>query len=300
VVELEERLLGFEVGGRVTHLGVERGAEVKPDEVLATLDDTLAQTARAGRQAEAEAAKARADLVGAGSRVEDIRALEAQLRAAEATNTNAQLNVARDRKLVASGALPRQALDDSETRAQSASSTVLALRQQLRELRAGARSQELAGARAQATAADVAVRLEGERVARYQLKAPANGVVLDVHVEAGEVVAAGAPVVTVADVSRPYVDVFVKQAELADLDVGDRAMVHSDSLPLPVPGVVEDVGRRTEFTPRYLYSERERGTLVVRVRIRIEDRARLLHAGVPAFVTIDRGAARAAQPGAKP
>ena len=76
---------------------------------------------------------------------------------------------------------------------------------------------------------------------------------------------------------------------LGGIDVGDRTVVQVDSLQLPLWGVVEHIERRTEFTPRYLYSERERATLVVRVRIRIDDRAHLLHAGVPAFARIARG-----------
>jgi len=38
-----------------------------------------------------------------------------------------------------------------------------------------------------------------------------------------------------------------------------------------------------EFTPRFLFSEKERPNLVVRVRIALEDPAEKLHAGVPAF-----------------
>lgn len=289
VIELDERLLGFELGGRVTRVTARRGEHVRAGEVLATLDDTLARTAVAGREAQAAAAKARAELVRAGSRVEDIRIVEAQLRAAEATEALAQKNLARDRRLVERGALTQSVLDESETRVQTAMAQVQTLRQQLRELRAGARRQEITGAHAEATAADVAARLEAERVARYQLHAVADGTVLEVHVESGEVVGAGAPVVTVADVTRPYTDVFIPQDQLAGIDVGDRAMVQVDSLALPVPGVVEYISRRTEFTPRYVFSERERAALSVRVRIRVDDRARLLHAGVPAFVTIDRG-----------
>lgn len=292
VVELDERLLGFEFGGRVTQVAVDRGDHVTAGEVIATLDDTLAKTAVAGREAEAEAAKARAELVQAGSRVEDIRSVEAQLRAAEASEALAQKNLARDRQLVERGALTQSILDESETRARTAMAQVQQLRQQLRELRAGARRQEVTGAHAQATAADVAARLEAERAARYQLRALADATVLDVHVEPGEVVAAGAPVVTVADVNRPYADVFVPQDRLAGIDVGDRAVIQVDSLALPLAGYVEDISRRTEFTPRYVFSERERAALSVRVRIRIDDRAHLLHAGIPAFVTIDTGAAR--------
>ena len=42
----------------------------------------------------------------------------------------------------------------------------------------------------------------------------------------------------------------------------------------------------TEFTPKFLFSPRERPNLVVRVRVRVDDPERRLHAGVPAFARI--------------
>ena len=47
------------------------------------------------------------------------------------------------------------------------------------------------------------------------------------------------------------------------------------------------IGRRTEFTPKFLFSDRERPNLVLRVRIRVHDPERRLRAGLPAFVTIE-------------
>jgi hypothetical protein len=48
---------------------------------------------------------------------------------------------------------------------------------------------------------------------------------------------------------------------------------------------VERINSKAEFTPRFLFSERERENLVIRVRVRIDDREHVLRAGVPAFVT---------------
>jgi HlyD family secretion protein len=112
--------------------------------------------------------------------------------------------------------------------------------------------------------------------------------VLDVHADPGEVVAAGAPVLTVAEPGRIYADVFVPQGRLSGIDVGDRATVRADGIGAPLGGHVEHIARRTEFTPRYLFSERERPNLVVRVKVRIDDPKARLHAGVPVFVSIAR------------
>ena len=117
--------------------------------------------------------------------------------------------------------------------------------------------------------------------------------VVDVHADPGEVVAAGSPVCTVADTKHPYADVFIPQAELGALRVAAPARVMVDASSQSFVARVEDIGRRTEFTPRYLFSERERSQLVVRVRIRIDDPGEALHAGVPAFVTIGESSPRA-------
>ena len=49
----------------------------------------------------------------------------------------------------------------------------------------------------------------------------------------GEVVAAGAPVVTAADISHPYTDVFVPEGDVDGIEVGAPATVHVDASPEP-------------------------------------------------------------------
>jgi HlyD family secretion protein len=97
---------------------------------------------------------------------------------------------------------------------------------------------------------------------------------------------------TLADLAHPYVDVFVPQQRIAGIQVGQRAQVRVDGLDKPVEGLVERIATKVEFTPRYLYSEKERSTLMIRVRVRVADRERVLHAGVPSFVTIERAQER--------
>jgi HlyD family secretion protein len=139
------------------------------------------------------------------------------------------------------------------------------------------------------------VKLEDERVHRHVLRAPISGTVLDVHVEPGEVVGAGSPVVTLGDTRRPYVDVFVPIGKLDGVVVGAPATLRVDGTDRVFPAKVDWIARTTEFTPRYLFSERERPNLVVRVRLAVDDPEERLHAGVPAFATIERTAPSAAE-----
>jgi HlyD family secretion protein len=286
VVELEERTLSFEVPGRVIAVAAKRGERVAPAQVVATLDDSQQRASIAVREAEAVAADERAKLVAAGGRSEDIRALEAQLRAVRATEQLAIKRHTDDVGLVARGVLARAVADESDARRKTAIAEREALEQRLRELRTGARREEVAGVRAQASAAEAVVKLETDRARRYELRTLHAGEILDVHVEPGEVVAAGTPVLTVGDTAHPYIDVFVPQQDIASVAVGARATIRVDAVPRTLPGVVEHVARRTEFTPRFIFSRDERMNLVVRARIRVDDPDRALRAGLPAFVTI--------------
>ncbi len=287
VVEFDERTLAFEVGGRVQTVSLTRGQTVEANAVAATLDDALARPARAARAADLDAARARESLVRAGPRPSDVRSLDAQIEGARAMESAASRNLARARSLASNGAVPGAQVDDLQAQYDRAHNERLALEERRATVRAGARSQEVLAAHAQVSAAEQALALEDLRLTRYTLRAPAAGTVLDVLVESGEVVSPGAPVATLGDPSHPYVDVFVPQARIGQVHVGARASVGVDALRGRLTGAVEDVARHTEFTPRYLFSERERPNLVVRVRVRVDDPQRQLHAGVPAFVTLE-------------
>lgn len=289
VVEFDDRALGFELGGRVATLSVERGQSLAVGQVVATLDDGLERPALDARAAELAAARAQLRLLQAGTRREDIRGVEAQLTAARASEAVIVRSLERSQRLAAQGAVPVAGIDDLEAQRARARGERGALEERLAAMRNGARSQELAAAQARVDAAAAALSAEEARLARYTLRAQHAGVVLERHVEAGEVAAAGVPVVTVADTNHPYVEVFVPQASVAAVALGAPVAVRVDGDTTRYAGRVEFVGRRMEYTPRFLFSPRERPNLVVRVRVRVDDPGGRLHAGVPATVEVGRG-----------
>jgi HlyD family secretion protein len=287
VVELDERVLAFEVGGRVNALDVKRGDIVKKGARVSKLNAELGDTVREARRAEADAARSQVALLKAGTRSEELRSMEAQIRSVKATEALIEKNLSKERELVKRGVSTPSMVDDLETRLATTVAQRQSLEQQLKGLKRGARKQEIQSAESQAEAADKGVAVESEKIEKYQLESPIEGNVLDVHVEPGEVVAAGAPVVTIGDTTHPYVDVFVPVGKLEGIRVGTPASVRVDQSPQPFSAKVEHVARATEFTPKYLFSKRERPSLVIRVRLRVDDPEERLHAGTPAFASFD-------------
>jgi len=294
--ELEERRLSFEVGGRITSLAVREGDAVQRGALLATVDDALDEQARAARELEARAAHAQATVVDKGVRPEEIAVTRAKIRSAKAAEELVKKQLAREKDLAAHDVTPQSRVDELESQYQRSVADREALESLLSEQQRGARPEERAAARAKADAAQASVALDDLRIERRELRAPADGIVLDRHVESGEIVQTGAPVLTIADPKRLYAVVFVPQAKLPGIDVGDRATLRADGIEGTLAGHVEHIARRTEFTPRYLFSETERATFVVRVKVRIDDPRALLHAGVPVRVSIERNTPASGRP----
>jgi HlyD family secretion protein len=285
VVEYDDRLLGFEVGGRIEEVSVARGQDVAAGAALMRLDDSLEAPVRDLRAAELAAAEAQLRLLKAGARAEELRAAGAEIAALRSQEDMLQKNLQRQQSLFAQNALAQSVLDDTSSQLQSTQERRRALEERLQALRNGPRGDEIAAAVARVQGAQAALNAQVARLTRFSLHSPVAGNVVDVQLEQGELVTPGAPAVTLADLDHPYVDVFVPQARMHELKVGDEMRVTVDGLAAPLSGQIEHIFPKTEFTPRYLFSEGERPNLVVRTRVRVDDPKRVLHAGVPAFVT---------------
>ena len=77
------------------------------------------------------------------------------------------------------------------------------------------------------SAAEVAVEEAELRIARCEIRAPFAGVIADVAVQAGQVVGAGGPLMTLVDLDQVEIDAEVLETDLAGLRPGARATIQS-------------------------------------------------------------------------
>jgi HlyD family secretion protein len=286
MVELEQTDLGFEIAGRIATLEVKTGTPVKKGQVVARLDDALDKATRDVRAHELDAAKADLALLHAGTRVEDIRAARAELDAAKANEDVLSKEVDREKHLLATGATTGSRLDDLNAQLARARGERQAQEQRLSAMARGARVEEIARLEARVAEAEDAVAVADRQLERHVLIAPIDGAVLDTYPEVGEVLQQGAPVLSVVDRSRPYADVFVPVSDAPKIKLGAPMAIAVEGDPREVSGVVERVYPQLEFTPRFVYSPRERPNQLMRVRVRLDDKEGRLHAGMPAYARL--------------
>ncbi len=143
-------------------------------------------------------------------------------------------------------------------------------------------------ARAAVAQAEAQVRYLEAQMEKLTVRAPLDGIVLARNVEAGEVVQAGAPVLTLGDLGHLTIRVYVPVEDLGRVHLGDVARLSVDAYPGEtfVARVVH-ISDRAEYTPQNVQTPERRKSMVFAVELRIEDPAGRLKPGMPADVTFE-------------
>jgi HlyD family secretion protein len=183
--------VGSQLAGVVTGIPVRVGQEVKAGDLLFELDRRAAEADLKVRQAALAAARAQLRQMELQPRPETVPPLEAQLQVAEANLRQAKDQYERDRQT------PREAVSDLDRYAhQQAYLAATALRDQAKAnvdlLKAGAWQADKDIAYAQVEQARAQVEQANTTLGLLQVRAPADGTVLQVNVRPGEFVAAAA------------------------------------------------------------------------------------------------------------
>ncbi len=116
---------------------------------------------------------------------------------------------------------------------------------------------------------------------------PIDGTVLDTNLEPGEMAFPGTPVLTVADISKPWMYIYVNEKKLGLVKIGQKVNVMIDSYPGRIfEGKVVSISNKAEFTPKTIQTKEERVKLVFAVKVAIENKDLILKPGMPADADI--------------
>jgi HlyD family secretion protein len=149
------------------------------------------------------------------------------------------------------------------------------------------RQQDLAAAQASLAQARANLRYLQLVAGHNIITAPVDGVVLTKHIEAGEVVAAGAAIYTLINPQDIWLRVFIPEDQIGRVRTGQPARVTVDSFAgRAFPGRVEEISSRAEFTPGNVQTKEDRVKLVFGVKIRLDNRDNSLKPGMPADAEI--------------
>ncbi|OHB78011.1 MAG: hypothetical protein A2W31_17895 [Planctomycetes bacterium RBG_16_64_10] len=279
--------------------------------------EEVAQAKARHDQLSAQLAKLRA-----GPRKQTVAAARARLAAAQSERSLAQQNHDRVAQLYRRNASTKEEMDSVIERLNAASAMLVVRQQELAELEEGTRQEEIleaeaqlaaateewnlrqkgfrpeeiARAKAQMEAAAAALESIERQIDELQIKAPSAGIVEAVELQPGDLVAAGAPVLSLIDRRRLWMRAYVPEDRL-NFTTGQRVQITVDSRAERFAAEVTFISRQGEFTPSNVQTPEERSKQVFRIKVTLLEGLEQLRPGMAGDV--DFGALGAAPASAK-
>ena len=289
-VDVREVSLAFRQSDRILEMLAEEGDRVQKGQVLARLDTQELKLQLQRLNAEIAAQQSTVDKLHNGTRPEEIRQAEGNLRQAQAAAEHAAGVYQRKRDIYTSIAgISQQELDNAYNDMEAKQATMAVAEAALQEAKAGPRQEDIAGAEAGLQA----LRNEQLRyiylLSQYELQAPDDGVIRSRLLEAGDMASPSKPVFKLSLPGKKWVRAYVPETELGRVYEGQQARVYIDSLPgKAIGGQVGYISGTAEFTPKHVQTEELRTSLVYEVRVYVDDADNVLRLGMPATVRIVR------------
>ena len=289
-VDVREVSLAFRQSDRILEMLAEEGDRVQKGQVLARLDTQELKLQLQRLNAEIAVQQSTVDKLHNGTRPEEIRQAEGNLRQAQAAAEHAAGVYQRKRDIYTSIAgISQQELDNAYHDMEAKQATMSVAEAALQEAKAGPRQEDIAGAEAGLQA----LRNEQLRyiylLSQYELQAPDDGVIRSRLLEAGDMASPSKPVFKLSLPGKKWVRAYVPETELGRVYEGQQARVYIDSLPgKAIGGQVGYISGTAEFTPKNVQTEELRTSLVYEVRVYVDDADNVLRLGMPATVRIVR------------
>ena len=311
-VDANEVVVSAKIPGRIQTLTVDEGDEVKAGQLIATIESDDLQAAREAAEATAasqnfklgETVATERQTVGeVGSATVNA---EAQVKAAQASLVQAQANYdhqqadsSRTVALAQQGIMSAQARDDAATMLQAAKAAVDAARQNEAAAEASlrqARAHELLASVAARTVDSTRGEVENARALADQAKvevgysqvfAPVSGKVNVRAARQGEVLAAGAPIVTIMDLTQTWVYAPLPETQADTVQVGDSLRVVMPS-GATFQGKVIAKAAEADFATQRDVNSRKRDIKTIQLKLLIDNPGERFVPGMTAEVYIPK------------
>ena len=206
--------------GRIVDFYVQEGDYVDIGDTLVHIHSSVAEAKLMQAQAMTTVAQAQNRKVDAGARKQVIESAYSLLQQAKAATEIARKPYDRMESLYAQGVVSAQKRDEAQAAYKAAQAAENAANSQYQLAQAGAQKEDKESAAAMVTAARGGEK-EVQAVLQDQyLLAPCKGIVDEVYPQRGELVALGAPIMSVLQTDDKWLTFNVREELLSDLPIG--------------------------------------------------------------------------------
>ncbi|MGS0765848.1 HlyD family secretion protein [Syntrophomonas curvata] len=272
------------LNGTIQNLPVNEGSQVQKGQLVAELSrtDLLAQRERDALGV--LVAEARYNDLASGFRAEEVEEASSNLSLAEANREQADVDLKRSQQLFDEGALSRDKLEAAQLNRTTREKQVEIAQSRLKLLASGNRPEIVSGAAAELQRSKAVLKTTEAMLADLALVAPLNGTITSKNYETGEYVPLGASLLSISDLSRLWIKVYIPADDLPRVKLNQAVKVTVSGNPQIFSGRVSYIASRGEFTPKTIQTKKERANVVFAVKVTVQNRSHMLKPGMPADV----------------
>ncbi len=294
IIEATQANLSFQVPGRVAQVNVQEGQSVAKDQIIAELDRAEFESRYAQAKANLDRAQKTKQQLETALEISrktlpsEVARATANVKSVKDTLKDAEKNYKRFEDLFRNGVITEKERDTMKLNYDVAKSR-LAESESVLKLAQGnltridAAKQEIEVATAQINSINASLNQASIQLAYTQLKSPIDGIITSRNIEPGEAVNSGREVLTVSDLSRVDLKIFVDETEIGKVKPGQKVDVKVDTFPgKTYTGTVSFISPEGEFTPKIIQTKKERVKLVYLVKVSMANPNLELKSGMPA------------------
>ena len=254
---------------------VNRGDHVKQGQLLAELENSDLAAAAQESRGQYEQAQSNYRSTTTAGVPEQMTKAQTDVDAAREAMDAAKKLLDNRQQLFKDGALARKLVDEAQVGAAQAKANHDTALQHLQALQSVGRQEQVNTAAAQVAAAKGHYDGAEAQVRYAEVRSPINGVITDRPVYPGEMASAGAPLLTVMDMSKVVARVNMAQDQAKNVKVGNEATI------TPADGGELVTGRVTVVSPAS-----DPNSTTVQVWVQADNPGERMHAGQAVHVSI--------------
>ncbi len=287
-VDIRQVELTFHDPEHITEMKAKEGDLVSKGQLLATQDLERYQYAIEIAEAKTEAQRQIVERLAAGTRPENIRKAEDEMKAVEADVIFDKKEYDRLKKLVKRKLTSVESVDRARAQLASDRQKLQALKEAYQLAVIGPRKEDIAQAKALLKLNESELKLAKKIWHDAHLYAPSKGIIQDRILEPGDMADSRTPVYTLALIDPVWARVYVPEKRLGLLKYSMPATIKTDSYPdKTYQGWVGFISPTAEFTPKTVETPELRTSLVYQVRVFACNSSNELRLGMPVTVHID-------------
>jgi len=132
------------------------------------------------------------------------------------------------------------------------------------------------------------IELADSQLRDATVQSPIRGTVLQTYINRGEIARPGGAVASLADLSRMWIKIYIKERELGKIRLNDEAALKISSDPQrEFHGRITWISQKAEFTPKMVQTKDARSDLVYAVKIEVANPDGVLKIGMPGDVVLN-------------